>query len=295
MKKKLIIIDGSCYLYRAFYALQSMKNRFHESTGAIYLTLNMIKNLLKKYPHNYVVIIFDCTNKNFRNDLYSKYKKNRLPTPKNLLFQINPLIKLIQYIGIHTITNINTNVEADDIIGSLSKKMSKSGIKVLISTYDKDMIQLINNNIYITHHTSNCIWNVEKIKLKFGFNPKLFVDYLALIGDKSDNIPGVSGIGVKTASELLNKIGKLKLIYKNLDKIYNLCLRRPKYIVDKLKNNHSHILLSYKLAKIKTNFLINIKLSQLKIKNSTFNKLNLILEKYKINKILIEDIKNVIY
>ncbi|CAL4322720.1 5'-3' exonuclease [Buchnera aphidicola] len=222
-KNILIIVDGTNYLYRAYFAFKNFQNKKKEPIGAIYGTLIMLKKVFNKYMPNKIIIVFDHKTINFRKKIYKKYKANRPKIPQDLKVQINQLIKIINYIGIPVIQI--PGFEADDIIGTLVYKKNKKNI--LILTNDKDMMQLINKNVKILNHHETIIGEKE-VRKKFGISPKLIKDFLALVGDRSDNIPGIPGVGIKTAQILLKNFHSLKEIYKNLDKLSLLNIRNAK-------------------------------------------------------------------
>ncbi|WP_422667606.1 5'-3' exonuclease [Buchnera aphidicola] len=256
-KKPILIIDGSLYLYRAYYAFPQYIDTTGNPTGAIYGMLKMLYTLLKKYNHtSNMIIIFDESKKTFRTTLFPDYKKNRPHMPKLLSIQIQPLIKKIKKIGIKTLSI--PGIEADDIIGSLSHKLENAGEKVLIVSHDKDMLQLVTDNIYVLQKINYPIIKPDYIQKEYGINPKEFIDLLALMGDSSDNIPGVPKIGKKTALSLLHTFNNLENIYKNIEKIENLPIRNIKNIIQELKKNKKIAFLSYKLAKIQIHLDIQI-------------------------------------
>lgn len=256
-----LLIDGSSYLYRAYYTFPLFNKNLKKPCGAIYGVLNMLRRMLRKYPLTNIIIIFDSPEKNFRNQLFASYKKNRPKMPYNLKKQIKPLHCIIKSIGIPIISI--PYFEADDIIGTLAKILYKTNNFTLISTNDKDLAQLVNNNINILVGTSDVILNEIEIRKKYGIHPKLIPDLLGLMGDSSDNIPGVPQIGKKTALILLKKFGSLKNIYKNIEKIPQCLFRGAKTIGVKLHSNQKLAFLSQKLATIKTDIPINITIEKL--------------------------------
>lgn len=250
-KNPIILVDGSFYIHRAYHAFPPFTTSEGFPTWVIYGVINMITTLLIRYQPTHMAIIFDAIGKNFRHDLFSEYKAHRDKMPKDLCIQIDPLLEIIRNMGL-TIFKI-PNVEADDVIGTLAVSGEKLGNTILISTGDKDITQIVSPNITLINTMSNIILNSEEVKKKFGVPPALITDYLALVGDNTDNIPGVPEIGKKTAQLLLNKIGNLEKIYQNLDKIYTLNLNKSKRIKNTLQINKEVALLSYKLATINTN------------------------------------------
>ena len=244
-----ILVDGSSYLFRAYHAAPNFTNGDGQPTGAVYGVINMLRSLLKQFETDRVAVIFDAKGKTFRNDMYPEYKANRPPMPDDLRCQIEPLHKLIKAMGLPLISI--SGVEADDVIGTLASQASKAGIPVLISTGDKDMAQLVDENVTLINTMTNVIMGPEGVEEKFGVPPELIIDYLALMGDTSDNIPGVPGIGDKTARALLQGVGGLDALYANLDDIASLGFRGSKGMAKKLEENKEGAYLSYELATIK--------------------------------------------
>lgn len=244
-----ILVDGSSYLFRAYHAAPNFTNGDGQPTGAVYGVINMLRSLLKQFETDRVAVIFDAKGKTFRNDMYPEYKANRPPMPDDLRCQIEPLHKLIKAMGLPLISI--SGVEADDVIGTLASQASKAGIPVLISTGDKDMAQLVDENVTLINTMTNVIMGPEGVEEKFGVPPELIIDYLALMGDTSDNIPGVPGIGDKTARALLQSVGGLDALYANLDDIAPLGFRGSKGMAKKLEENKEGAYLSYELATIK--------------------------------------------
>ncbi len=244
-----ILVDGSSYLFRAYHAAPNFTNGDGQPTGAVYGVINMLRSLLKQFETDRVAVIFDAKGKTFRNDMYPEYKANRPPMPDDLRCQIEPLHKLIKAMGLPLLSI--SGVEADDVIGTLASQASKAGIPVLISTGDKDMAQLVDENVTLINTMTNVIMGPEGVEEKFGVPPELIIDYLALMGDTSDNIPGVPGIGDKTARALLQGVGGLDALYANLDDIAPLGFRGSKGMAKKLEENKEGAYLSYELATIK--------------------------------------------
>ncbi|MGD6858460.1 MAG: 5'-3' exonuclease [Enterobacteriaceae bacterium] len=259
-----ILIDGFFVLYRSYYSFPKLKNKKGEYIGAIYGTIRIIKKLINMYCPTHMVVVFDSKGKTFRNKIFNEYKSNRPPMPKELKNQILPLCKIIKNMGIQFISV--SGVEADDVIGTLSLEAEKNKKKVLIGTGDKDITQLVSSYVNMIDVFSNNITGPKEVKLKFGVPPKLIADYLALVGDNADNVPGVPGIGKKTAVILLEKIGNIFTLYKSLEKISILKIKNQKTIIFNLKQYKEIAFLSYKLTKIKTDVNINKKYCQFKIK-----------------------------
>ncbi|QJC38711.1 flap endonuclease [Enterobacteriaceae endosymbiont of Donacia fulgens] len=264
MRKKIILIDGSFYLYRAYYALPNLMNTKGYPTGAIYGFIKMFNKIIKMNINSYFLIIFDTKGISFRKKIFDKYKSKRVNMPDNLVIQIKPLFKIIQAMG-YNVIYIN-NIEADDIIGTLSIEAEKKNFLVFIFSIDKDITQLVNKNIKIVNPINYSISGPKEIYKKYGVYPKFISDLLALSGDPIDNIPGVPGIGNKISKNLINKLGNLKYIYKNINIINNTSFRSGNNIRKKLIKYKKLVFLYHKLTKIKTNITIN---------NDYFNHLNL--------------------
>lgn len=245
----LVLVDGSSYLYRAYHASPNLTNAVGEPTGAVYGVVNMLRSLLKQIPLTHIAVIFDAKGKNFRHEMFPEYKAHRPPMPDDLRGQIEPLHKIIKAMGLPLISV--PGVEADDVIGTLATQASEKGIPVLISTGDKDMAQLVDKNVTLMNTMTNTIMDREGVIEKFGIPPELIIDYLALMGDKVDNIPGVPKVGEKTALALLTGIGSIKEIYLNLDKVADLGFRGSKTMGTKLEENEENARISYELATIK--------------------------------------------
>ncbi|WP_041186215.1 DNA polymerase I [Candidatus Kinetoplastidibacterium desouzai] len=218
MDESLLLVDGSSYLYRAFYALPDLRNSKGEPTGAIYGVISMLRKLIMEYDPKYFVCVFDAPGKTFRNDISSDYKSNRPSMPEELVFQIDKIHQIINALGLFVLS-VN-GVEADDVIGTIAKTASKlDNLQVIISTGDKDLAQLVNSKIRIINTMNGEILDNAGVLKKFGVNPALIVDYLMLVGDSVDNIPGVPKIGPKTAIKLLNEFGNIDNIILSADKI----------------------------------------------------------------------------
>lgn len=247
--KPLVLVDGSSYLFRAYHAPPHLTNSRGEATGAIYGVVNMLKSLVKQYSPERMIVIFDAKGPTFRNEMYSEYKANRPPMPDDLRTQIEPLHNIIRAMGLPLVAI--EGVEADDVIGTIADEQSKLGNDVLISTGDKDMAQLVNEHVTLINTMTNTVMDPEGVVNKFGIEPNLIIDYLALMGDKVDNIPGVPGVGEKTAVALIQGLGSIKNIYNNLDKVADLGFRGSKSMAAKLEDNKEQLELSYELATIK--------------------------------------------
>lgn len=257
----LVLVDGSSYLYRAFHAFPPLTNSAGEPTGAMYGVLNMLKSLISQVQPSHIAVVFDAKGKTFRDEMFEQYKSHRPPMPDDLRKQIQPLHDIIHALGIPLL--VIEGVEADDVIGTLAVAASKANQKVLISTGDKDMAQLVDDNIMLINTMNNTLLDREAVIEKYGIPPELIIDYLALMGDSADNIPGVAGVGEKTALGLLQGIGSMAEIYDNLDKVSELPIRGAKKLGDKLLAEKEMADLSYRLATIKTDVALDITPEQL--------------------------------
>ncbi|TDF36241.1 DNA polymerase I [Alteromonadaceae bacterium M269] len=249
LENPFILVDGSSYLFRAFHGMPPLTNSKGMSTGAIYGVINMLRSLIKQFNPTHIAVVFDAKGKTFRDEMYAEYKANRPPMPDELREQIEPLHEIIRAMGLPII--VESGVEADDVIGTLADKASKAGITTLISTGDKDMAQLVNEHVTLINTMTNTLMDIEGVIEKFGIPPELIIDFLALKGDSVDNIPGVPGVGDKTAVGLLQGIGGIEDIYKNLDKIADLSFRGAKKMGEKMQAHEEQARLSYDLATIK--------------------------------------------
>ncbi|WP_299002490.1 DNA polymerase I [uncultured Shewanella sp.] len=245
----LVLVDGSSYLYRAYYAPPHLTNSKGEATGAVYGVINMLRSLLKQYQPTQMAVIFDAKGSTFRNEMYAEYKAQRPPMPDDLRSQIEPLHRIIKALGLPLISI--PGVEADDVIGTLSTQASLAGRSVLISTGDKDMAQLVNKKVTLINTMTDTIMGIDEVTEKFGVGPELIIDLLALQGDKADNIPGLPGVGEKTALAMLQGIGGIEDIINQADKIPALGFRGSKTMPAKLAEHGDMLKLSYKLATIK--------------------------------------------
>lgn len=259
----LVLVDGSSYLFRAFHGLPPLTNSKGMATGAIYGVINMLRSLIKQYQPHQIGVIFDAKGKTFRDDIYPEYKAHRPPMPDELREQIEPLHKIIKAMGLPLI--VEPGVEADDVIGTLSTHASKLGRNTVISTGDKDMAQLVNDHVTLVNTMTNTTMDREGVVEKFGIPPELIIDFLALKGDKVDNIPGVPGVGDKSALALLQGIGSINDIYNNLDKIAGLDFRGAKTMALKMKEYEEQARLSYELATIKLDVELDFDMDSLNI------------------------------
>jgi DNA polymerase-1 len=244
----LVLVDGSSYLFRAFHGLPPLTNSKGQDTGAIYGVVNMLRSLMATYKPSHIAVIFDAKGKTFRDDIYKEYKANRPPMPDELRSQIKPLHKIIKAMGFPII--VEEGVEADDVIGTLARQASAQGIECVISTGDKDMAQLVDKHVTLINTMTNLTMDIDGVVEKFGVPAELIIDYLAMKGDKVDNIPGIPGVGDKSAVAMLNGIGGVKDIYANLDKIATLEFRGAKTMGAKIAQYEEQAMLSYQLATI---------------------------------------------
>ena len=246
---KLILVDGSSYLYRAFHALPPLRSSRGEPTGALHGVLNMINKLLRDFPQSQVAVVFDAPGKTFRDDLFAEYKAHRPPMPDDLRAQIEPLLQAVAGMGLPLLRI--TGVEADDVIGTLATRAAKAGDAVLISTGDKDMAQLVNEQITLINTMNDSLLDRAGVKAKFDVFPEQIIDYLALVGDSSDNIPGVDKVGPKTAAKWLNAYGTLDKVLENAAEI-------PGKVGENLRGSLSVVALSRQLATIRCDLELSL-------------------------------------
>ena len=246
----LVLVDGSSYLYRAFHALPPLTNSKGEATGAVKGVISMLRRLQLDYPDSPVVVVFDAKGKTFRDDMYPEYKANRPSMPDELREQVEPIHDIVRAMGLPLLCI--EGVEADDVIGTLARQASSEARKVIISTGDKDMAQLVDDRVTLVNTMTNTVMDPDGVVEKFGIGPELIIDFLALMGDKVDNIPGVAGVGEKTALGLLQGLGGLQSIYDSLDQVETLSFRGAKTMAAKLEAERDNAFMSYTLATIKT-------------------------------------------
>ncbi|MFQ2126892.1 DNA polymerase I [Aeromonas jandaei] len=262
----LILVDGSSYLYRAFFASQQADLRTSTGlpSGAVRVMANMMRSLRKQYPDCHVAVVFDAKGKTFRDDIYPEYKANRASMPDDLRSQVAPIHQMIKAMGFPFL--MVEGVEADDVIGTLARQATEKQLPVLISTGDKDMAQLVSDHVTLIDTMKDVKTDREGVIEKFGVPPELIIDYLALMGDKVDNIPGMTGVGEKTALALLQGIGSIDEIAANLDKVAALGFRGSKAFADKFREQEEQVRLSYRLATIKTDVELEQSLEELLLK-----------------------------
>jgi len=246
----LVLVDGSSYLYRAYHALPPLTNSKGRPTGAVKGVVNMMRRLIKDYPHSQIAVVFDAKGKTFRDEMYAEYKANRPPMPDDLRPQVQPILDIVQAMGLPLL--VIDGVEADDVIGTLARQATEQKRDVVISTGDKDMAQLVNEHVTLVNTMTETVLDIPGVNAKYGFGPELMIDYLALMGDKVDNIPGVPGVGEKTAQGLIQGLGSLDAIYADLEKVRTLAFRGAKNMPEKLIEHREMAYLSYRLATIKT-------------------------------------------
>jgi len=237
-----ILVDGSSYLYRAYHAMPELMNSQGKSTGTTYGVVNMLRKLLRDYKPSHIAVVFDAKGKTFRDDLFPEYKANRPPMPDDLREQIAPIHAIVKAMGLPLL--MIDGVEADDVIGTLAQQATEQGIETVISTGDKDMAQLVNEHVTLINTMSNTMTDVAAVHEKYGIAPNRIIDYLALMGDKVDNIPGVPSVGPKTATKLLQQYDSLEGVIAHADEVKGK-------LGEKLRDTALALPLSYELATIK--------------------------------------------
>ena len=274
----LILVDGSSYLYRAYHAFPPLTNSAGEPTGAMYGVLNMLRSLILQYQPTHAVVVFDAKGKTFRDELFEHYKSHRPPMPDDLRAQIEPLHAMVKAMGLPLMAV--PGVEADDVIGTLAREAEKVGRPVLISTGDKDMAQLVTPGITLINTMTNTILGPDEVVTKYGVPPELIIDFLALMGDSSDNIPGVPGVGEKTAQALLQGLGGLDTLYAEPEKIAGLTFRGAKTMAAKLEQNKEVAYLSYQLATIKTDVELDLGCEDLLVEQPVADEMLTLFKRY---------------
>ncbi|WP_374961865.1 DNA polymerase, partial [Spongiibacter tropicus] len=259
-KTPLVLVDGSSYLYRAFHALPPLTNSKGQPTGAVKGVISMLRRLEKDYPDSPIAVIFDAKGKTFRDELFAEYKANRPPMPDDLRAQIQPIHDIVDAMGLPRL--VIEGVEADDVIGTLAAQ-AEADRPVVVSTGDKDMAQLVNAHVTLVNTMTDTRMDEAGVEAKFGIPPSLIIDFLALMGDKIDNIPGVPGVGEKTALALLQALGGIRDIYARLDEVPTLEIRGAKSLAKKLEDSRDAAELSYELATIKCDVALDVSIADL--------------------------------
>lgn len=252
----LVLVDGSSYLYRAYHALPPLTTASGQPTGAVKGVLNMLRRLRKDYPDSVIAVVFDAKGPTFRDVMFEQYKAQRPPMPDDLRSQIEPLHQCVQAQGFPLLCV--EGVEADDVIGTLALQGGGNGQQVVISTGDKDMAQLVTERVTLVNTMYNTATDIAAVQEKYGIAPELIIDFLALMGDKADNIPGIPGVGEKTATGLLQGLGDMDAIYARLDEVAGLPIRGAKSLAAKLAEHRETAYLSRQLATIKTDVELEV-------------------------------------
>ena len=256
MLKQLVLVDGSSYLYRAFHAMPNLANSRGESTGAVYGIVNMLRRLMREYDTPYLAVVFDAPGKTFRDRLYSAYKANRPPMPDELRSQIDKVHAVIRALGLPLLSV--PDVEADDVIGTLARAATAYGMETLIVSGDKDLAQLVDTKVRMCDSMKDVVYDVEGVEAKFGVPPERIVDFLALVGDTSDNIPGVPKVGPKTAVRWLKEYGSLDQLVAQADGV-------PGKVGENLRASLDQLPLSHQLATVKCDVALEEQPDDLKI------------------------------
>ncbi|MCW9046506.1 MAG: DNA polymerase I, partial [Gammaproteobacteria bacterium] len=278
-KPPFILVDGSSYLFRAFHALPPLENSKGQPTGAIYGVINMLKKLVTDYKPEYMAVVFDAKGKTFRSDLYKEYKANRPPMPDDLRTQIEPIHQLVDALGYPRI--VVPKVEADDVIGTLAQQAEAEGHDVLISTGDKDLAQLVTDKITLINTMTNHISTPESVMQKFGVSTQQIIDYLALIGDTADNIPGINKVGPKTAVKWLAQYDSVDNIIKHADEFKGK-------VGEYLRQGLEQLPLSYQLATIVCDVKLDKKPEDLQLQSADTQSLKELYSEYEFKSWLTE-------
>ncbi|MDJ0938612.1 MAG: DNA polymerase I [Woeseiaceae bacterium] len=273
----LVLVDGSSYLYRAFHALPSLTNSQGEPTGALHGVLTMIAKLVREQPDSHVAVVFDAPGKTFRDDIYEDYKANRPPMPDELRAQVEPLLDTVRAMGLPLLRV--EGVEADDVIGTLCEQASKAGKQVLVSTSDKDLAQLVNDHVTLVNTMSETTMDRDGVKAKFDVWPEQIVDYLGLVGDSSDNIPGVPKVGAKTAAKWLNLYESADGIIKHADEIKGK-------VGESLRDSIADLELSRELAEIRRDVDLDVSVDDLQVTPADVPALRKIYSHYELRTLL---------
>ena len=273
----LVLIDGSSYLYRAYHALPNLTNSHGEPTGALHGVLNMINKLVREESASHIGVVFDAPGKTFRDDMFAEYKANRPPMPDDLRSQVEPILDVIKAMGLPLLQI--KGVEADDVIGTLCEQAAAAGLNVLVSTGDKDMAQLVNDNVTLVNTMSDSLMDRAAVKEKFDVFPEQIIDYLALVGDTSDNIPGVPKVGAKTAAKWLN-------LYESADGIIEHADEIGGKVGESLRENIDTLRLSKQLATIKLDVDMQVAIDDLQPTSADKDDLRTIYGKFELRTLL---------
>jgi DNA polymerase-1 len=273
----LVLIDGSSYLYRAFHALPSLTNSQGEPTGALHGVLTMILKLLRDEQPARVAVVFDAPGKTFRDQLFAEYKANRPPMPDDLRSQVQPILDAVEAMGLPLLQI--SGVEADDVIGTLCVEGEKAGLNVLVSTGDKDLAQLVTDKVTLINTMNDSRLDRDSVKAKFDVFPEQIIDYLGLVGDSSDNIPGVPKVGAKTAAKWLNLYGSADGIVEHVEEIKGK-------VGESLRDNVEQLRLSQELAAIKKDVELDIGIDDLKATNADSDALRKLYSHYELRSLL---------
>ncbi len=277
VQQKLVLVDGSSYLYRAFHALPPLANSKGEPTGAVYGVLNMLSKLVKELAPERIAVVFDAPGRTFRDELFAEYKANRPPMPDDLRAQIAPLLEAVEAQGLPLLRV--AGVEADDVIGTLAKRGLASGLEVIISTGDKDMAQLVDGRLKLVNTMTDTTLDRAGVKAKFDVYPEQIIDYLALVGDSSDNIPGVPKVGAKTAAKWLNEYGTVDNLIARAAEIQGK-------VGESLRENLATLELSRKLATIHCDVALELSVDDLKPKAADVDRLRGLYRRLELNSLL---------
>jgi DNA polymerase I len=273
----LVLVDGSSYLYRAFHALPPLSNSRGEPTGALLGVLNMLVKFVKEYRPTHIAVVFDAPGRTFRDDLFAQYKAHRPMMPDELRSQVEPLLLMLRTQGLPVLRI--AGVEADDVIGTLACRAAAAGQRVLISTGDKDMAQLVNDSITLVNTMSNSTLDRAGVKLKFDVYPEQIVDYLALVGDSSDNIPGINMVGPKTAAKLLDQYGTLDMLITRIAEIEGR-------VGENLRAGLETLALSRSLARLRTDLQLPLQPEELRPGEPNLAELRALYERYELRSLL---------
>ena len=275
----LVLVDGSSYLFRAFHAMPDLTNKDGHPTGAIRGVISMLRKLRSDYPDSTIAVVFDAKGKTFRNDIYPEYKANRPPMEPELATQIAPIFEIIEAMGLPLLTV--DNVEADDVIGTLAEQATAAGLNTLISTSDKDMAQLVNDHVTLFDSMSDRLTDANGVVEKFGVRPEQIIDYLALVGDTSDNIPGIPKVGPKTAAKWLAQHNTLEGIIANAEAVKGV-------VGQNLRDNVLQLPLAQELATIKTDIQLDVAATELKSREPDTDQLQKLFEHWQFRTFLRE-------